>query len=82
MDRLQKEKEFQEKLAQHKQSLAALKKLAEYFEGWGVEVSNNEIGSDEYMVTFHGLSGGEVRMLLEAAKNCSGHEAKPEPARR
>jgi len=62
-------------------SRAALQKLADYFEAWNVRVHRGALNSDSYMVSFSGLSEDEVRMLIEAAKNCSGHKAKPEPAR-
>ena len=62
-------------------SRAALQKLADHFEAWSVRVHRAVLNIDSYMVTFSGLSEGEVRMLIEAAKNCSGHEAKLEPAR-
>jgi hypothetical protein len=62
-------------------SRAALQKLADCFEAWSVRVHRAVLNIDSYMVTFSGLSEGEVRMLIEAAKNCIGHEAKLEPAR-
>ena len=57
-------------------SRAALQKLADYFEAWSVRVHRSVLNIDSYMVTFSGLSEGEVRMLIEAAKNCSGQEAE------
>jgi hypothetical protein len=62
-------------------SRAALQKLADYFKAWSVRVHRSVLNIDSYMVTFSGLSEGEVRMLIEAAKNWSGHETKLEPAR-